>query len=491
MPTPHRTRSSAPARPRATSSSTTSSVTGTISPAAPTTGQQFNVTGSRSRAVPRLGGRRRPRPPGSPLSPAPYRPRSTPPERRRRRSRQEAMAFDIPIPNPIPSSGMTLRRPVDAGHGRAVHGDEQQHHRERWTRGRTPPTSTETASAVIDLNCSSYPNDTPAVGLHRTTPRRGCRFSPVIATAGQRHPAAGALRRSPDPTSCTAPTPRWVTSCSTTSSPPPRSHRQSLSAGRAVQRDGLSDLHSAPRRARLRRRRPRQQRFQRSGHQCGRRLRRHDRPGLDRVDGLRRAHPGPVPTSGLGRRLPHVPTTVGPFTAVGRARSPSPRTSPRWWWRHCRARRSRCRARPTPTTALPTSGSTGTAPSGPPIRPVIAIGSASGTIPDDHAPCRRPATQPTSPTGPYELYCPGSPVGQHRAQRHGHLGHDLALDADPGPAVPAVGPADPVLDPAGRGRAGRSASGSPRSAGTRRCSSTPRASLSSAGSVDVVGSSAR
>ncbi len=62
-----------------------------------------------------------------------------------------------------------------------------------------------------------------------------------------------------------------------------------------------------------------------------------------------------------------------------------------------------------PNDSVATSGSTGTAPTAPPIRPVIATASASGSPPDDHdaATVHRTVT----PTGPYELYCPGSPVG--------------------------------------------------------------------------------
>ena len=90
--------------------------------------------------------------------------------------------------------------------------------------------------------------------------------------------------------------------------------------------------------------------------------------------------PATMPLRGLGRASPRPPSPWAPSRRRA-GRSPSPRISPPRWWRPCRARPSRCRARPMPRTACATSGSTGTAPPGPPIRPVIATAAASV---DDH-----------------------------------------------------------------------------------------------------------
>ncbi|HTZ08389.1 MAG TPA: hypothetical protein VMB72_04910, partial [Acidimicrobiales bacterium] len=123
--------------------------------------------------------------------------------------------------------------------------------------------------------------------------------------------------------------------------------------------------------------------------------------------------PDPVPSGGLALDLPSSPATVGPFTASG-----GPVTiaqddqmlvvaelSSKAFTMTCTAY---------PNDAIPTSGSTGAKPDAGPIRPVIAMADATGTA---------TTTTITSPPGggaqvgtvaagqPYELFCPSTPVG--------------------------------------------------------------------------------
>ena len=122
--------------------------------------------------------------------------------------------------------------------------------------------------------------------------------------------------------------------------------------------------------------------------------------------------PNPVPSAGLGLELPSSPITVGPFTASGGpitiAQDQSvfvvAALSSKAFTMSCTAY---------PNDSVANSGSTGTAPSVPPIRPIIAVASASGTSSTTTTTTAIPPTGPaTSPPGtPYELYCPGSPVG--------------------------------------------------------------------------------
>src|ERR1019366_9342852 len=114
-------------------------------------------------------------------------------------------------------------------------------------------------------------------------------------------------------------------------------------------------------------------------------------------------------SAGLGVDFPSSPTTVGPFTASGGPVTIAGDQSMLVVAAlSSKAFKMSCTAYPNDSVA--TSGSTGTAPTATPIRPIIATASASGsTTPPTTTP---PTTvPPTSPTGPYELYCPGSPVG--------------------------------------------------------------------------------
>jgi len=121
--------------------------------------------------------------------------------------------------------------------------------------------------------------------------------------------------------------------------------------------------------------------------------------------------PDPVPPAGLDIDMPATPESVGPFTAEG-----GPITiaqddnilvvaelSSKAFTMTCTAY---------PNDSIASSGSTGTPPSATPIEPIVALASASGTS--------TTTTTTVAPGGPsqgqtpgaaYELYCPGTPVG--------------------------------------------------------------------------------
>jgi len=122
--------------------------------------------------------------------------------------------------------------------------------------------------------------------------------------------------------------------------------------------------------------------------------------------------PDPVPAAGLTLALPPTPGTVGPFTATG-----GPLTIAQDDQMLVVAELSSkaftmtCTAYPDDTIA--TSGSTGDKPDVGPIRPIIALADVAGSA-------VTATTAPPVPGGlpgtvaagqPYELFCPGTPVG--------------------------------------------------------------------------------
>lgn len=122
--------------------------------------------------------------------------------------------------------------------------------------------------------------------------------------------------------------------------------------------------------------------------------------------------PDPVSSSPLPLEIPTSPTTVGPFTALGGpitiAQDESILVVAEL---SSKAFKMSCTAYPNDSVAE--SGSTGTAPASTPIRPIIAVGSASGTTTTTITtlPGGPPGTGNETPGAPYELYCPGTPVG--------------------------------------------------------------------------------
>ena len=123
--------------------------------------------------------------------------------------------------------------------------------------------------------------------------------------------------------------------------------------------------------------------------------------------------PDPVPSTSLGLDIPSSTTSVGPFTALGGpitiAQNESILVVAKL---SSKAFKMSCNAYPNDSIA--TSGSTGTPPAATPIRPIIAVGSASGTPISTTTTTFQPGgpgqTNQT-PGAPYELYCSGTPVG--------------------------------------------------------------------------------
>jgi len=381
-------------------------VSGALSPSSPTTGQQFNVTGlevkeqlpaavvqdAAATGLTSLTGT---------LTTSVDATGATPPS-----ISTGAMSFDIPIPNPVPASGITLQVPSTP----ATVGP--------FTATSSNITVSEAAVAnttdidgdgigLIALDCSSYPNDTLPSGFTSNSPP-GLPISPVIATAGQGSPP-------PAPPTLTGP---YELYCPHTP------------VGDLVLNDVVTSASISPSNLSA------GEQFDVTGYQTHIPL-----PaglvsaaaglGNSSFDGLAASAvdaygatpsqastgsmsfdvpiPVTVPSSGLGVDFPTSATSVGPFTASGGpvtiAEDQSTMVVAAL---SSKAFTMSCTAYPNDDVA--TSGSTGTAPTGVPIRPIIATASASGSTPTTTT--APPTTvPPTSPTGPYELYCPNTPVG--------------------------------------------------------------------------------
>ncbi|HTZ08943.1 MAG TPA: hypothetical protein VMB72_07715, partial [Acidimicrobiales bacterium] len=143
--------------------------------------------------------------------------------------------------------------------------------------------------------------------------------------------------------------------------------------------------------------------------------------------------PDPVPSSGLGLDLPLSPQSLGPFTADGGAitvaQDPTLMVVAAL---SSKAFTMTCTAYPDDDEAA--SGSTGTPPQGQPIEPIIALGTASGGTGATTTTTTTPGGLGGLPpsTGPYELYCPGSPVGNI-------VLNDTTTTATLSPATPVQG----------------------------------------------------
>ena len=121
--------------------------------------------------------------------------------------------------------------------------------------------------------------------------------------------------------------------------------------------------------------------------------------------------PNPVPTSALQLEIPSSPTTAGPFTAsAGPITIAQDQSMLVVAELSGKAFKMSCTA--FPNDSIATSGSTNTPPSATPIRPVIATADATGTpgTPTTTTP-GTPGTVSQTPGAPYELYCPGTPIG--------------------------------------------------------------------------------
>ncbi len=316
------------------------------------------------------------------------------------------VSFTIPIPNPVPPSGITMMIPaLTVGPFTATSDD--------IAMSAAPEAQTMDIDGdgigLLDLHCSTYPNDTLASGFSNSTPP-GEPISPVIATAGD----------------VTIPPPSTLTGAyelycphtpvgdldfndvTTTATISP----STLSAGDQFQVSGYQisiPIPSGPVTAAV-------------------------GLGNDSFEGLATSYvdaygtttsqlatgsmsfdvpiPNPIPSSGLSLDLPSSPTTIGPFTAVGGpvtiAQDQSvlvvAELSGKGFTMSCTAY---------PNDSLASSGSTGTPPAATPIAPIIAVANASGTpiTPPTTTQPGGPGTGSQAPGSPYELYCPGTPVG--------------------------------------------------------------------------------
>ena len=385
-------------------------MTGTLSPATPSPGQQFSlsnfqaqvtvpanivqeatavgntsITGTASATIAASGATPSSMPTGS-------------------------LAYDQTIPSPVPSSGVALdvpSTPATIGPFTATSSNLSLSLGSSITL-----TFSDVAipSGLPPLECSAYPNDVMSSGLAQGIPP-GLPISPVIAEAGQVSP--------PPPTSAlTGPyelycphTPvgdlvfNGVTTTATISA-------TSLSAGQQFQVSGYQTQIPLPAGV--------------VSAAAGLNNSSFDGMAASAVDAYGATPdqvstgsmafdvpiPNPVPSAGLGLDLPSSSITVGPFTASGGpitiAQDQSvfvvAALSSKAFTMSCTAY---------PNDSVANSGSTGTAPSVSPIRPIIAVASASGTPSTTTTTSSIPPTGPaTSPPGtPYELYCPGSPVG--------------------------------------------------------------------------------
>ncbi len=106
--------------------------------------------------------------------------------------------------------------------------------------------------------------------------------------------------------------------------------------------------------------------------------------------------PNPVPASGLSLELPNPPSTIGPFTSSGNTITVAEDASTTLTIDIAPGSTLPINCTAYANNSVPT-GETTESPSGSPIDPLIA--SVGGS------------TTSTALTGPYELYCPGTPVG--------------------------------------------------------------------------------
>ena len=326
------------------------------------------------------------------------------------------MSFDVPLPNPVPSDGVALvvpSTPATVGPFTATSADIS--------------VTESPVSNTTDIDGDGIGEITRAARTTRTT---RCRRASPTAPPGPAH-LAGHRHCGPGHPAPAPPAADRALRAVLPAHPGrgPRAqrrghHRLGLAPeplGRpAVQRHGLPDPHPASRRAGVRRRRAGQRQLQRPGRQRRRRLRGVAGPGVDGVDDLRRGHPEPgAEPRASGVDFPTTPITVGPFTASGGpitiAAGPVDMVvaalSSKAFTMSCTAY---------PNDSEPTSGSTGTPPTAPPIRPMIATATASGSLPTTTT---LPPTTAAGHRHRARTSCTARAArGQPGAQRHHHHG---------------------------------------------------------------------
>jgi len=142
--------------------------------------------------------------------------------------------------------------------------------------------------------------------------------------------------------------------------------------------------------------------------------------------------PSPVPPTGLSLVLPSTPGTVGPFTASGGAvtLTVDPAIA---LTLVVSGSDLNLTCTPYPNNSAAT-GIVSSPPSGAEVSPVIAVanGGSTTTTSTTTPPTSSTTTPPTSITGPYELYCPSTPVGNIAL-------NDAVTSATLSPAAPTAG----------------------------------------------------
>jgi hypothetical protein len=316
--------------------------------------------------------------------------------------------FSIPLPNPIPPSGVAIAIPaVSVGPFTATSTN--------ISLSSAPLSQTMDIDGagigLISLHCSSYPNNSLPGGFTSDMPP-GLPTSPVIATAGTVTP--------PPPTTLTG---AYELYCPHTP------------VGDLVFNDVVSSAAISPGTVSA------GDQFQVTGYQTHIPIPAGDVQaaaglGNSKFDGLATSYvdaygttspqvptgsmgfdvpiPTPVPSSGVGLDIPSSPATVGPFTALGgpitiaqdQAVLVVAELSGKAFTMSCLAY---------PNNSVATSGTTSTPPPALPIRPIIATASASGTPITTTTTTFKPPGGPgpgnQTPGAPYELYCPRTPVG--------------------------------------------------------------------------------
>lgn len=318
-----------------------------------------------------------------------------------------SLGFSQPLPNPVPSAGGTLdvpTTPITVGPFTANSSNVS------LALGSAITLTITQLGTSATIGCSTYPNDTLPAGSGQATPP-GLPISPVIAFAGNPPPPPPANQVTGDYELYCPHTPvgdldfNDVTTSATISP-------DILSAGDQFHVTGYQTDIPVPAGA--------------VGSAVG--LGNSSFTGLaaSNVDaygaspsqvatgsmGFDLPIPDPIPSAGLPLAIPTTPIDVGPFTAIGGSITVAQDQSMLVVAKlSSKAFKMSCTAYPNDSIA--TSGSTGTPPAATPIEPIIAVASASGTpvTTTPTVPTGPPGTGDQTPGAPYEMYCPGTPVG--------------------------------------------------------------------------------
>jgi hypothetical protein len=338
------------------------------------------------------------------------------------------MTFDAPIPNPVPSSGVTISVPTSAQAFGPFTASSQN-----ITVALSQEISLvfDDAGNNIDLTCSWYPNDSiPQSGLTQQTPP-GLPITPVVAFAGSGGGAPPAVSatgpyelycpKTPvgnialndvvtsgtvEPTSLSAGD-QFNLSGYQTQIPIPAGIASGLAGFGNTQLQGYSATTIDA--------------FGASPSELS--------TGLEAFDV---SLPNPIPPTGVTLDVPSTAGTVGPFTANGGAITVAgEQTTLMVAALSSHIVNLGCQAYP--NDSVTPSGVVESAPLGSPILPVITTASASGTSPTTTTTTvPYNPSNPTPITGPYELFCPDTPLGNL-------VLNDTVTTASISPSDPSVG----------------------------------------------------